>query len=327
MLARLEPVDFQLIADSIPHIVWMATEDGSTDYFNRQGIEYTGGSREANYGRDWVKFVHPEDAVAARDAWEHAIRNKEPYRLDYRIRNAKGEFRWHAFRALPICAPNGRVLKWIGTATDIDDAKNLESELHRLLDSVVGAIAAIVEARDPYTAGHERRVAHISVAIAAELGLDPHTVEGIKIAAEIHDIGKVSIPVEILARPTKLTAIEFDFVKTHPMAGYQMVKGIPFPWPVAEMILQHHERFDGSGYPAGLSGDQIGIGARIIAVADVVEAMSSHRPYRPGLGIQAGLDEIARESGTHYDPKIVGACLQLFKEGRLTIHPIGAPSG
>ena len=156
-----------------------------------------------------------------------------------------------------------------------------------------------------------------------EIGLDADTIEGIRVAAEIHDLGKIAIPAEILSRPTKLSAAEFELVKNHPRAGYDIVCHIPFPWPVADMILQHHERFDGSGYPNGIRGDQILIGARIIGVADVVEAMASHRPYRPARGIQAALDEIDRGRGTLYDPDVADACRRLWQQGRLTLEEPG----
>jgi len=200
--------------------------------------------------------------------------------------------------------------------TDITERKEAERARSQLFHALVGAIAATSEARDAYTAGHQRQVARISVAIATEIGLDADAIEGIRVAAEIHDIGKISIPTEILTRPTKLHAAEFELIKTHPRAGYEIVCNIPFPWPVADMILQHHERCDGSGYPDGIRGDQILIGARIIAVADVVDAMASHRPYRPALGIESALAEIERGRGTAYDANVADACLRLFREKR-----------
>ena len=164
------------------------------------------------------------------------------------------------------------------------------------LEAAVRAIATAAELRDPYTAGHQHHVAELSSAIAVRLGIDPELVAGIGIAASIHDIGKLIVPAEILSKPGRLTDIEYELVKAHAQAGHDIVAGIDFPWPVAEMILQHHERLDGSGYPRGLRGDEISIGARIIAVADTVEAMSSHRPYRPGLGTEAALAETRRRS-------------------------------
>jgi PAS domain S-box-containing protein len=186
--------------------------------------------------------------------------------------------------------------------------------LRQGLEQSIQTIANTVEARDPYTAGHQRRVGELSTAIAREMGLPEDQVYGIHLAAIIHDLGKIHIPAEILAKPGKLSAIEFMLVKTHPQAGYDILKDVTFPWPIADIVLQHHEKLDGSGYPQGLKQGQILLEARIVAVADVVEAMSSHRPYRPGLGIEAALEEIERQRGVQYDAVAVDACIKLFRE-------------
>lgn len=186
--------------------------------------------------------------------------------------------------------------------------------LRESLEQSIQTIADTVEARDPYTAGHQRRVAELATAIAREMGLPADQVNGIHLAAIIHDLGKIHIPAEILAKPGKLSPIEFELIKTHPQEGYNILKGVKFPWPIADIILQHHERQDGSGYPQGLKGEQILLEARIMAVADVVEAISSHRPYRPGLGIDSALEEIERNRDVRYDPKVADACLRLFRE-------------
>lgn len=182
------------------------------------------------------------------------------------------------------------------------------------LEGTIQAVASIVEMRDPYTAGHQRRVAQLAAAIAVELGLSDEQVRGIHLAGTIHDLGKVQTPAEILSKPGKLSAIEFSLIKDHAQNGYEILKGIEFPWPIAQMVLQHHEKLDGSGYPQGLKGDAILLEARIMTVADVVEAMSSHRPYRPGLGIDAALEEIIKERGTLYDPDVVDKCVRLIRE-------------
>lgn len=187
-------------------------------------------------------------------------------------------------------------------------------QLRATFESAIGALGTMVEQRDPYTAGHQRRVAEITVAIGRELGLDDNQLEGLRISSIIHDIGKISVPAEILARPGKLSDAEFMIVREHAQAGYEIVKGVDFPWPVAQTILQHHERIDGSGYPQGLKGEQIILEARILAVADVVEAMSSHRPYRAGLGIDAALAVLIQEAGTKLDAKVVAAFQHLFWE-------------
>lgn len=577
----------ELIAESIPHIVWLATPDGSTRYFNGRGIAYTGHPPEANYGWKWVSLIHPEDAERAQRAWEYATQTETEFLRECRIRRADGDFVWHVARALPMRGPEGQVLYWIGTATNIHDQKQLESEMRRterrsaetlalletlystspvgfgfvdrefrivrmneslavingaplteqigrtvaelvpnlwpqlegvyravldtrrsfvnleiaaggvatpkensywltsyypvivdddvigvglvvvnitkrkhieqslrtaeeqfrsLIEQTISGIyiiqdgqfiyvnarcaqifgysssaevigldplllvaetdralveenirrrlegsvsslnytfkglrkdgavfdvgvhgsvatyggrAAIVgtlqdvseklsaeeriraqmvqlenafmhtvevamklsEMRDPYTAGHERRVAEIAVALGAELGIDADRLEGLRVAGYLHDIGKIMIPAEILAKPTKLTAVEYELIKAHPTASYDVLKGVEFRWPVAAVALQHHERLDGSGYPQGLKGDAILLEARILAVADVVEAMSLHRPYRPGLGTEVALAEIERGRGVSYDSTVVDACLRLFREKRYSIPP------
>ena len=191
----------------------------------------------------------------------------------------------------------------------------LQDSLRRLrtaLEGTIRAIALTVETRDPYTAGHQRRVADLARAIATKMGLPKDQIDGIRMAGAIHDIGKVSIPGEILSKPGRLTDIEFNLIKTHPQIGYEILKSIDFPWPVAQIVLQHHERINGSGYPAGLTGEEILLEARILGVADVVEAMSSHRPYRSALGIDKALEEISRNKGILYDPDVVNACLELL---------------
>lgn len=194
-----------------------------------------------------------------------------------------------------------------------------QAKLRRGLEATIAAIAATVETRDPYTAGHQRRVADLAVAIGREMGLPEATLEGLHFGALIHDLGKVQVPAEILSKPTKLTKLEFELIKVHPQAGYDIIKGIEFPWPVAAMVHQHHERLDGSGYPQGLKGDAIALEARVLAVADVVEAMASHRPYRPGLGIEAALKEIEAKRGIWFEPAAVDACLRLFREKRFAL--------
>jgi PAS domain S-box-containing protein len=187
-------------------------------------------------------------------------------------------------------------------------------ELEKSLEESIKSIAYTVESRDEYTAGHMKRVGQLASAIARELGLPEDTIHGIELASSIHDVGKIAIPVEILTKPGKLSKVEFMLVQTHVEAGYDIIKNIQFPWPIARMILEHHERMDGSGYPQGLKGDETLLGSRIIAVSDVIEAMSTHRPYRFVLGIDAALAEIKQHRGTLYDAQVVDACLKLFTE-------------
>lgn len=186
--------------------------------------------------------------------------------------------------------------------------------LHRGLAGTVQAIATMVEMRDPYTAGHQRRVADLAAGIAGEIGLPHEQVYVVHLAGGVHDLGKISLPAEILSKPGSLSPIEYSLIKQHPQAGYDILKGVDFPWPIAQFVLQHHERIDGSGYPQGLKGDEILLEARILAVADVIEAIASHRPYRPSLGMDAALTEISDKRGVLYDPAVVDAALWLFRE-------------
>ena len=204
---------------------------------------------------------------------------------------------------------------------DIADRAQVEEKLQHTLNSLRKAVSmtiqvlvSAIEVRDPYTAGHQRRVANLARAIATEMGLPADDVEGIRMAGYIHDIGKLSIPAEILSKPTKLTEIEFALIKEHSRSGYEILKDVESPWPLAEIVYQHHERMDGSGYPRKLKGDEIIIEARIIALADVVEAMASHRPYRPSLGIDLALAEIEKNRRIFYDDAVVAAGLRLFRE-------------
>ena len=204
---------------------------------------------------------------------------------------------------------------------DITKRKQAEREikqgykkLQKTIEGTINIMAKIVETRDPYTAGHQQRVSKLATSIAQEMVLSQDKIKGIRIAALIHDVGKISIPAEILTKPSKLNKMEFDLIKSHPKIGYDILRKVDFPWSLAEFILQHHERLDGSGYPRGLKGDEILMEARILGVADVVEAMSSHRPYRPALGIDKALEEISQNKGILYDPKVVDTCIKLFEE-------------
>ncbi len=195
-----------------------------------------------------------------------------------------------------------------------EELKQSFEKLRRTLEETVNALASTTEKRDPYTAGHQRRVTQLACAIAKEIGLAKDQIEGIRVAAILHDIGKIYVASEILNKPDRLTESEFGIMKTHPRMGYDILKPIEFPWPVADIVLQHHERLDGSGYPQAFKDGDILLEARILAVADVVEAMSSHRPYRPACGLEVVLEELSKNNGILYDPQVVGVCLKLFKE-------------
>ena len=204
---------------------------------------------------------------------------------------------------------------------DVTDRKQAEEKLastlknlRKAMGGTIQAIVRVVETRDPYTAGHQNRVADLAGAIAAEMHLPTDIIEGIRTAGVIHDIGKISVPAEILAKPGKLSQKEFELIKDHPQTGYEVLKDVEFPWPIAQIIHQHHEKLDGSGYPRGLKGEEVLLEARIITVADVIEAIASHRPYRPAMGIEVALSEIERNKGVLYDASVVDACVKLFRE-------------
>jgi len=222
--------------------------------------------------------------------------------------------------------PSGEV---VAVYDDVTDAKRAEEalrksydQLRRTLMSTVHALMAAVEMRDPYTAGHQHRVPELACAIAREMALDEERVIGLRVAALVHDIGKINVPAEILSRPGRLSRTEYELIQAHPRIGFNVLRGIEFPWPVAEIVYQHHEHMDGTGYPRGLSGDEIVLEARILGVADVVEAMATHRPYRSAFGVDEALAEVARHRDARYDPDVVDACLRVFREKGFQLPPV-----
>lgn len=194
------------------------------------------------------------------------------------------------------------------------ELEQMERRLQAMTDGSIQALATTAEIRDPYTAGHERRVAELAAAIAKRMGLTAHQVQGMRVMGFLHDLGKIAVPTEILSKPGKLNTFEFGLIKSHPQTGAEILSKIEFIWPIVEATLQHHERLDGSGYPAGLKNSKIILEARILAVADVVEAMSSHRPYRPALGTEAALNEVQASSGKLYDKDAVAACCHVVRD-------------
>jgi len=247
--------------------------------------------------------------------------SKEPQMFQLEMKRKNGSTVWTEVKVSFIRDENQRPLGLIGVSRDITNRRRAEVELQQTVESLrkavnttIQVLVSALEARDPYTAGHQRRVADLARAIAVEMGLPQNEIDGISMAGSIHDIGKLSIPAEILVKPTKLTNLEFLLIKEHSRSGYEMLKNVESPWPLAQIIYQHHERMDGSGYPGNLKGDEILMEARIMAVADVVEAMASHRPYRAALGIDAALKEIEKNKGIQYDETVADACLRLFRE-------------
>ena len=256
-------------------------------------------------------------------------RNGLPYDEELEITTARGNRIWIRTVGEAVRDAAGAIIAVEGAFQDINDRKKAEVELNKTLKNLRKALRTIiqvlisaVEARDPYTAGHQVRTADLARSIAMEMKLSSEQVDGIRMAGAIHDIGKLSVPAEILSKPTKLTDIEYALIKEHPKRGYELLRDVESPWPLAQIVLQHHERLDGSGYPEGLKGDEIILEARIMAVADVVEAMASHRPYRPGLGLRAALEEISENRSRLYDAAVVDACLSLFHEKNYQFQPV-----
>jgi putative nucleotidyltransferase with HDIG domain len=248
------------------------------------------------------------------------------YGVHLAIERADGQRNFLSVSGAPIFDDAGRIRDVVLTIDDITELKKGEERLKKsflqlknTLDGTIIVIAKIVEARDPYTAGHQVKVAKLAYAIARELNLSPDQINGIQMAGIVHDIGKIYVPAEILSKPSKLSDLEFRMVKSHADVGYEILKTIDFPYPIADIVHQHHERVNGSGYPDGLKCEKICMEAKILAVADVVEAMASHRPYRPALGLDAALEEIEKNKGILYDRKAADACCRLFHEKGFTL--------
>ena len=263
-------------------------------------------------------YVNPEDRVKYKEILEEKgiVQGFEPrhYRKD-------GSIIWVSINSRVVRDPTGKALYYEGTIEDITARKTADEKfkqnaekLRKALSGTIKALSMTVEARDPYTAGHQKKVSNLARLIAQHMVLPDDTIDNIRIAGIIHDVGKISIPAEILSKPGALTDIEMSLIKVHSQAGYDILKDVGLPYPIAEIVLQHHERLDGSGYPQGLKNDRILLESRIIAVADIVEAMASHRPYRPGCGIDAALEEIEKNKGILYDAGVVDACVKLFRE-------------
>jgi PAS domain S-box-containing protein len=296
-------------------------QDGKFAYVNPRYVEIFGyDSADELIGRDPLFLVAEKDRGISTERLRERVEGKA----------AKTSFTFTGIRKdgamIDVGVQGARATHLgrpavIGLMQDISEKKRAEAQIQQYNEQLeiafmrtVKVVTTLGEMRDPYTCGHERRVAEIAVAISAELGFDKRRQEGIRIAGYLHDVGKITIPSEILSKPGKLSAVEFLMIKVHAQASFDVMKEVEFPWPVAQVALQHHERFDGSGYPQGLKGEAILLEARIMAVADVIEAMSSHRPYRPGLGIDKALAEIERGRVSTYDAAVADASLKLFRE-------------
>jgi len=310
---------FSALVQRSSDLIIVLDERGSVIYSNPATEAAFGIPSADAAGTSSLHYVHPDDRDRLVSRLAELVQSPGASMTDtIRFVSASGEV-----RALEAIATNylheSSVAGIVINARDVTERDGYVTALEASFDSLTLALANAVELRDPYTAGHQREVAKIATGIARELALPVNDRKGIEVAATLHDCGKISIPAEILVKPGRLSAAEFEIIKTHAQAGANIVADVAFPWPVAEMILQHHERLDGSGYPNGLMGSAILTGSRILAVADVVSAMSEHRPYRPARGLDAALAELEVNSGRLYDPKVVDACAHLFREQRLQL--------
>lgn len=272
----------------------------------------------------WLDIVTPADRDRlSRYFTDDVLGRGIPFDLEYAIvRPSDGAQRWvHGLGTVKF-AEDGRPLEMFGVIQDITERRRTDALLAESLSSIISVVGRVVETRDPYTAGHERRVAELAVCIAEDMGMTALETENIRIAALIHDVGKISVPAEILSKPGSLSALEFELIKCHPESGYQILFEASMDESIAEMVRQHHERCDGTGYPRGLSGDELLTGAKVLMVADTVEAMVSHRPYRPGLGTEVALAEIARGAGLTYDSHVAESCLRVFHEREFVFSPV-----
>jgi PAS domain S-box-containing protein len=296
--------------------------NGNLIFFNEAMILKTGYSRGELMGMSYRQYISPETCKPVSKVFSELYKTGQSVSLfDYDVIMKGGQKRNYESWASLLFDRDNQPIGFRGMAHDITKRKMAEEELLRTLESLRKAVGATiqvmvlaVEARDPYTAGHQLRTADLARTIATDMGLPQGTIDAIRMAGSIHDIGKLYVPSEILTKPSKLTDIELSLIKEHSRRGYEMLKDVESPWPLAEIIYQHHERMNGSGYPRNLKGDDILMEARILAISDVVESMGSHRPYRPSLGIEAALEEIEKNRGTFYDTGAVDACLRVFRE-------------
>lgn len=317
---RLSEEKYRTLIDNIQDGVFII-QDAEMKFANEAFARMVGYTVEEIIGMDFRELIAPEDSEMVADRYHRRQAGEDiPREYEFCMLHKDRVTRVIVNMNVGVINYRGKIAS-MGTMKDITERKRAEEELkrsfwklQRTLEGTVNALASTVEKRDLYTAGHQRRVTQLACAIAKEMGLSEEKIEGIRVAGILHDIGKVHIAAEILNKPIKLSEIEMVLVKTHAQVGYDILKTVEFSSPVAQTVLQHHERLDGSGYPQGLSGDEILVESKILAVADVVEAMSSHRPYRPAYSINTALEEISENRGILYAPEVVDACLIIFKE-------------
>jgi PAS domain S-box-containing protein/putative nucleotidyltransferase with HDIG domain len=298
--------------------VYVAVNPSYAKDFGLQPEDFPGKTDFELFPRDMAEKYRRDD--------NKVLKSGKIKSVDESYLSGKKKFTVHTVK-VPLKNKKGEPTGVLGIFWDITDrVKNLQklkASITKLQSTIEGAIvtmAHVVEIKDPYTAGHQNRVAQLAYEIAKEMHLPRKKLEAIRMATSIHDIGKIFIPMDILTKPSKLNEIEFNFIKTHPAEAYKILKDIEFPYPIGKIVYQHHERVNGSGYPQGLKKDKICMEARILTVADVVEAMSSHRPYRPAFKIEEALKEIEKNAGILYDKDVVNTCLKIFHNKHFAFH-------
>ena len=319
---RTSEEKFKALSENAPDIIYTIDKDGLINYVNPSWERILGYTTNEVLGTSVNQFLKKDDMRIVNDTIIKIINRKNPTVDMYAsLIHKSGEERLFSMSGAPNFDESGNVVGVVGTLKDITDLKRSEAELqnsyHKLklaMDSTIEAISLIVESRDPYTAGHQKRVAALAGAIAGAMNMPEDQVEKIHMGSLIHDIGKIHVPAEILTKPGRLSKIEYEMMKAHPEIGYKILKTVDFIPPIAQMVYQHHERIDGSGYPLGISGKDMLLESKIIAVADSVEAMASHRPYRPAIGVDKALEMISENKGKLFDSQVVDACLSLFME-------------
>jgi PAS domain S-box-containing protein/putative nucleotidyltransferase with HDIG domain len=334
---------YRILIENTKDIVYSLDAEGMFRYVGPQVAQY-GLDLEEVMSHNFLHFIHPKDREAMLFQFQKTLAEGAEFISQFRIKNRKGRIYWIEEHGKIQRDESGGIIGINGVLRDMTERKRVDEKLRRAhrelemkvkkrtsdlvkaneamkentdkiqraLEGTIHALALTVEKRDPYTAGHQQRVAHLACAIASEMGFPEEKIMGIRMVGFIHDLGKIYVPAEILSKPGQLNEVEFRMIRSHAKVGYDILKKVEFPWPIAQVIAQHHERMDGSGYPSGLSGENILLEARIIGVADVFEAIASHRPYRPALGLDKALEEVSQKRGTLYDPEVVDACLRLF---------------
>jgi len=304
-------------------ILKIIDKDGKVSLINKRGCEALGYTEEEILGKNWIDNFVPEELQNKMNDILAKLRSNQTVSYEYfenPVLTQSGEERIISWYNTVLKDEKGKFQGILSSGEDVTAKSKLERELQqnyqnlqKIMEDTVYTMAKVVEKKDPYSAGHQKRVSQLATAIAKEMKLPKDKIEGLKVASLVHDIGKIGMPIEILSKPSGLTELGHDLMTEHPLTGHDILKEIDFPWPVAEIVLQHHEKINGSGYPNGLKGDAILIEAKILCVADVIEAMSSYRAYRPSHSIKEALKELTKNKGTLYDSMVVDACKKLFK--------------